>query len=331
MTFRYKWVLFFFLVQFIIWLFWRLNKKVAIFPNASDNIIQHIMKDFDRKKITIRNQLIMFGTSLLILSASGPQMGTRVTPIERKGIDLVIALDTSKSMDAEDVTPSRLSKAKLELGKLINNLKGDRVAIIVFAGSSHLYLPLTTDYEAALLFLNEIDSDMIPTQGTVLSAAMNTAISAYKEDDDKFKVIVLVSDGEDHDGEAIQIANKASSLGLMINTVGVGSLKGGLIPIKEKNNKIGYKKNSDGNLITSVLNENVLKKISDIGNGSYFLFSNSADSYKDILLAIENMEKKTISTHKFSEYEDRFQLIGFLALICFIAGYAIPTKLRIKT
>ena len=331
MTFRYKWVLFFFLVQFIIWLFWRLNKKVAIFPNASDNIIQHIMKDFDRKKITIRNQLIMFGTSLLILSASGPQMGTRVTPIERKGIDLVIALDTSKSMDAEDVTPSRLSKAKLELGKLINNLKGDRVAIIVFAGSSHLYLPLTTDYEAALLFLNEIDSDMIPTQGTVLSAALNTAISAYKEDDDKFKVIVLVSDGEDHDGEAIQIANKASSLGLMINTVGVGSLKGGLIPIKEKNNKIGYKKNSDGNLITSVLNENVLKKISDIGNGSYFLFSNSADSYKDILLAIENMEKKTISTHKFSEYEDRFQLIGFLALICFIAGYAIPTKLRIKT
>ena len=331
MTFRYKWVLFFFLVQFIIWLFWRLNKKVAIFPNASDNIIQHIMKDFDRKKITIKNQLIMFGTSLLILSASGPQMGTRVTPIERKGIDLVIALDTSKSMDAEDVTPSRLSKAKLELGKLINNLKGDRVAIIVFAGSSHLYLPLTTDYEAALLFLNEIDSDMIPTQGTVLSAALNTAISAYKEDDDKFKVIVLVSDGEDHDGEAIQIANKASSLGLMINTVGVGSLKGGLIPIKEKNNKIGYKKNSDGNLITSVLNENVLKKISDIGNGSYFLFSNSADSYKDILLAIENMEKKTISTHKFSEYEDRFQLIGFLALICFIAGYAIPTKLRIKT
>ncbi|MBI89157.1 MAG: hypothetical protein CMG60_03640 [Candidatus Marinimicrobia bacterium] len=330
MTFRYKWVLFFFLVQFIIWLFWRLNKKVAIFPNASDNIIQHIMKDFDRKKITIKNQLIMFGTSLLILSASGPQMGTRVTPIERKGIDLVIALDTSKSMDAEDVTPSRLSKAKLELGKLINNLKGDRVAIIVFAGSSHLYLPLTTDYEAALLFLNEIDSDMIPTQGTVLSAALNTAISAYKEDDDKFKVIVLVSDGEDHDGEAIQIANKASSLGLMINTVGVGSLKGGLIPIKEKNNKIGYKKNSDGNLITSVLNENVLKKISDIGNGSYFLFSNSADSYKDILLAIENMEKKTISTHKFSEYEDRFQLIGFLALICFIAGYAIPTKLRIK-
>tara|TARA_B100000214_G_C23960236_1_gene624860 strand:+ start:902 stop:1897 length:996 start_codon:yes stop_codon:yes gene_type:complete len=331
MTFRYKWVLFFFLVQFIIWLFWRLNKKVAIFPNASDNIIQHIMKDFDRKKITIKNQLIMFGTSLLILSASGPQMGTRVTPIERKGIDLVIALDTSKSMDAEDVTPSRLSKAKLELGKLINNLKGDRVAIIVFAGSSHLYLPLTTDYEAALLFLNEIDSDMIPTQGTVLSAAMNTAISAYKEDDDKFKVIVLVSDGEDHDGEAIQIANKASSLGLMINTVGVGSLKGGLIPIKEKNNKIGYKKNSDGNLITSVLNENVLKKISDIGNGSYFLFSNSADSYKDILLAIENMEKKTISTHKFSEYEDRFQLIGLLALICFIAGYTIPTKLRIKT
>ncbi|GIS54727.1 hypothetical protein Ct9H90mP29_17690 [bacterium] len=125
----------------------------------------------------------------MTIAAAGPQIGTRVRPVERKGVDLVIALDTSISMDSKDVTPSRLEKAKFELGQLIRYLKGDRVAIIVFAGSSHLYLPLTTDYEAAMLFLNEIDTKMIPTQGTVLSSAMNTALNAFTNESDKFRVI----------------------------------------------------------------------------------------------------------------------------------------------
>ena len=125
------------------------------------------------------------------MQQQGPQIGTRVRPVERKGVDLVIALDTSISMDSKDVTPSRLEKAKFELGQLIRYLKGDRVAIIVFAGSSHLYLPLTTDYEAAMLFLNEIDTKMIPTQGTVLSSAMNTALNAFTNESDKFRVILF--------------------------------------------------------------------------------------------------------------------------------------------
>ena len=129
-----------------------------------------------------KNNILIIGSLLLTLAASGPQIGTRVRPIERKGVDLVIALDTSTSMDAEDVTPSRLEKSKLEIGKLIRNLKGDRVAVIVFAGTSHLYLPLTTDYEAALLFLNEIDSKMIPTQGTVLSKAMLKALESFSNE-----------------------------------------------------------------------------------------------------------------------------------------------------
>ena len=145
--------------------------------------------------------MVFLGLFFLTIAASGPQIGTRVRPVERKGVDLVIVLDTSKSMDANDVTPSRLSKAKLELNKLIKTLNGDRVAIIVFAGSSHLYLPLTNDYEAALLFLNEIETDMIPNQGTSLSSALNTALTAFTQELGKFKVVLLVSDGEDHEGE----------------------------------------------------------------------------------------------------------------------------------
>jgi len=271
------------------------------------------------------------GTLLLTIAASGPQIGTRVRPIERKGVDLVIALDTSTSMDAEDVTPSRLAKSKLEVGRLIRNLKGDRVAIIVFAGTSHLYLPLTTDYEAALLFLNEIDSRMIPTQGTVLSTAMNTALDSFSDETDKFKVMMLISDGEDHDDQAVNLASKASEKGLMINTVGVGSRNGSLIPEKDKDNqKIGYKRDKEGKLITTTLNESILKEIATVGKGSYFWFSNSADSHKEIAAAIENMEKKTISTHEFSEYEDRYQIIAISSLFCFFIGFVIPTRKKLK-
>jgi len=290
-----------------------------------------ITKRLDRSKIAMKSNIMILGTLLLTIAASGPQIGTRVRPIERKGVDLVIALDTSTSMDAEDVTPSRLAKSKLEVGRLIRNLKGDRVAIIVFAGTSHLYLPLTTDYEAALLFLNEIDSRMIPTQGTVLSTAMNTALDSFSDETDKFKVMMLISDGEDHDDQAVNLASKASEKGLMINTVGVGSRNGSLIPEKDKDNqKIGYKRDKEGKLITTTLNESILKEIATAGKGSYFWFSNSADSHKEIAAAIENMEKKTISTHEFSEYEDRYQLIAISSLFCFFIGFVIPTRKKLK-
>ena len=234
-------------------------------------------------------------------------------------------------MDAEDVTPSRLLKAKFELGRLIRSLKGDRVAIIVFAGSSHLYLPLTTDYEAALLFLNEIDTKMIPTQGTDISSAMNTAISAFTEETDKFKVMLIVTDGEDHEGEAVDIASQASKVGLMINTVGVGSSIGSLIPIKNNKGKIKeYKRDLKGRLITSALNEKTLQDIAISGNGTFFLFNNNRDTYKDIAKAIENMEKKTISTHEYSEYEDRYQFFALLAFFCLVWGFIMPTRTKQK-
>ena len=325
MTFRYISVSLLLIIYLIIWLYWKTSLRRKTFPIYSEKMDLILTKNLDKSKVKFKNSIITLALVLLTIAASGPQIGTRVRPLERRGVDLVIALDTSISMNAEDVTPSRLKKAKLELGRLISNLKGDRISIIVFAGTSHLYLPLTTDYEAALLFLNEIDSNMIPTQGTLLSTAMNTAIETFTDETDKFKVMLLVSDGEDHDDEAIKIATKASDLGLMINTVGVGSKSGSLIPIIDKNKKKTYKRNKKGNLITSILNDSNLKEIATAGKGSYFWFSNSADSYKEIITEIENMEKKTIATHEFSEFEDRYQIIALFSLLCFLFGFLTPT------
>ena len=334
MSFRFGWVLVFLVIQIILWFFWQLKDKKhsRVHPDASEKVKRVIRLNLDNKRIDWRNRMILIGFALLALAASGPQIGTRVRPIERKGVDLVIALDTSTSMDAEDVTPSRLAKAKFELGRLIRKLKGDRIAIIVFAGSSHLYLPLTTDYEAALLFLNEIDTDMIPTQGTALSSAMNTAMTAFTEETDKFKVMLMVTDGEDHEGQAVEIAAEAAKAGLMINTVGVGSELGSLIPVKDKNkSQHQYKRDRDGKLITTTLNERILKDIASAGNGSFFWFDNNRDTHEDIALAIENMEKKTISTHEFSEYEDRYQSFALLAFGFLIWGFVIPTRPREKS
>ena len=331
MSFRFIWILLFFVIQLGLWSYSRIKSRGLFEPTLSKTIDKSMLNRLDQTKIELKNKIIILGIILLTIAASGPQIGTRVQPVERRGVDLVIALDTSTSMDAEDVTPSRLAKAKLEIGRLIKNLKGDRIAIIVFAGTSHLYLPLTTDYEAALLFLNEIDSRMIPTQGTVLSTAMNTALDSFSDETDKFKVMMLISDGEDHDDQAVNLASKASEKGLMINTVGVGSRNGSLIPEKDKDNqKIGYKRDKEGKLITTTLNESILKEIATAGKGTYFWFANSADSYKEIAAAIENMEKKTISTHEFSEYEDRYQLIAISSLFCFFIGFVIPTRKKLK-
>jgi len=329
MDFRFKWVLVFLLLNFTLWIYIYIKnrKNIFIFSSSTSRINKIISSKVNYNLFFLKRKIILTGLLFLTLSASGPQVGTRIKPIERKGVDLVIALDTSTSMNSEDVTPSRLEKSKFELAQLIKNLKGDRVAIIVFAGASHLYLPLTTDYEAALLFLNEIDTEMIPTQGTSISAALNNAISAFQDDPEKFKVLLLISDGEDHEGEAIEIAKKASKVGLMINTVGVGSNSGSLVPIKNFNsNEKSYKRNNDGNLITSIPNVKILQEISKAGNGKSFWFSNNGDSYKIILNEIDNLEKKTISTHEYSEYEDRYQLFAFISFLMLLTGISMPTR-----
>ena len=187
----------------------------------------------------------------MIISAAGPQFGTKVKEVERQGVALVIAFDTSVSMDAQDIKPSRIEKAKFEISRLIQSLNGDRVSMIVFAGTSHLYLPLTTDYEAALLFLHAIDTKMIPNQGTSISSAMDKAIDIVSRDEDKYKVVLLVTDGEDHEGDAINLAKKASEIGIEIHTIGIGSNAGGLIPIvKNDNGQIENKIDNIVKLIT---------------------------------------------------------------------------------
>jgi len=325
--FRYPLILFFYAPALIIWLYWIINSRNKMLLSTVDKSLRdRLLIKIDKKRLLQKDRFLYFSMLILIFSASGPQIGTRLAPLDRKGIDLVFAIDVSTSMNAEDVKPSRLEKAKFEISQMIRQLKGDRISLIVFAGSSHMYLPLTTDYEAARLFLDQIDTNMIPTQGTALSSALQTGLSAFTEDESKYKVLVLVTDGEDHEGQAIDLASKASDRGMIIHTVGVGTKSGSLIPVIGKNGIREYKRDNTGILVTSILNENILNEIANAGNGTYVRFDNKPANFRSIMNAIDSMEKRSLKSHIYSEYEDRFQSFAFISMGLMIAGMLLPTR-----
>ena len=303
------------------------GRKEYVFPIANSKVKKHNYSRFNYDNQKIKYALFVLGLFCLIISAAGPQFGTKVKEVERQGVDLVIAFDTSVSMDAQDIKPSRIEKAKFEISRLIQSLNGDRVSMIVFAGTSHLYLPLTTDYEAALLFLHAIDTKMIPNQGTSISSAMDKAIDIVSRDEDKYKVVLLVTDGEDHEGDAINLAKKASEIGIEIHTIGIGSNSGGLIPIvKNDNGQIEYKRDNSGKLITSVLNKNILKEIANAGNGGFYHFTNDGQNYTHINKAIQSMEKRVINSHEYSDYDQRYQPLALVSLLFFLVSFIFPTR-----
>ena len=326
-AFRFPYILFFFLIFLLLLIIWvkgeRTHNKVWI--KMTPVLKEKLFSRLDINLKYWKNQLTIIGLLFLIFSAAGPQIGTRVAPIERKGVDLVFAVDVSESMNAQDIKPSRLEKAKFEISQIINQLKGDRIGIIVFAGSSHLYLPLTSDYEASQLFLDALDTKMIPNQGTDLSTALKTAMNVFNNEDDKFKVMVLVTDGEDHEGEAIELASTALNNGIITHAVGVGTVKGSLIPINNGSSN-NYKRNKNGTLITSKLNENTLIELASAGGGIYSRFNNRDSKYKEIMSAIDNMEKRSIETHIYSEYEDRYQFFATISFLFLTAGLIMPTR-----
>ena len=325
--FRFPYILFLYIPFFLI-LFIDIvrSKKIKILSNTPENIKKVLFEKIDLKKAKIKQNLILLSVSILIFAASGPQIGIRLAPIDRKGLDLVFCIDVSSSMRGTDIKPTRLDKSKFEVSQMIQNLKGDRVAIIVFAGSSHLYLPLTTDYEAAHLFLDQIDTNMIPTQGTSLSSAIETGLSAFSEDDSKYKVLILITDGEDHEGEAISLARQASKRGMIIHTIGVGTIAGSLIPNINSSGITEYKKDSSGKLVTSQLNEKILEEIAEAGRGAFIRFNNKPANYKNILNQIDSMEKRTVKSHVYSEFEEQYQKFGILSLCLMITSMLISTR-----
>jgi len=323
----YNFIVLFFLLAIYYIKHIRLNNRLKQ-KLGSKSVTSFLLNRLKVNSTLLRSYLIFLGIIFIIFASLGPQIGMKLAEVKRKGIDIMILFDTSKSMNARDVKPSRIEKAKYELGRLIDNLNGDRIGIIAFAGSAHLHCPLTEDYSAAKLFLGMIDTEIILDQGTDLAASIQLALDFIKEDKEKFKVVLLVSDGEDHQGDAIKLAETAEDLGVVIHTLGIGTRAGAPIPVLKEGSKEKFKRNNTGNIVTTSLNETVLQAVSNETGGKFIRVENQINAINPLIEELKKMEKKEIKSHYFSQYEDRYQIFLIIALIFFIIELLIATRTK---
>jgi Ca-activated chloride channel family protein len=289
-------------------------------------LVQNLLPYSSNRKRIVKIILFCSAFSSLILALCNLQTGSKLVEVKREGADLIVCLDVSNSMLAQDLTPNRLERAKYALEKMIDGLEGDRLGLVIFAGEAYVQLPITSDYSAAKLFLSSINTKMVPVQGTNIGAAISKAVESFGKDEGKNKAIILITDGENHEVEAVQAAEEAGKGGIMINTIGIGSERGVPIPYIENGVVKGYRKDKQGQTIVTKLNSEILKSIASKGNGVYVQASQSDLGIKAILNKVDELEKSKIDTKMFTDYEDQFQWFLALALFLFLIEFFISER-----
>jgi len=305
----------------------QLQSKKQLQKIGNIDLIKRLMPDRNEKKSLIK--FIVFNVILffLIIALAQPQMGTKMEKVQRKGIDVMIALDVSKSMLSQDVAPSRLEKSKLLIQTLLKKLDGDRVGLVIFAGNAYLQMPLTVDYSSLMLYLRSVNTNSVPTQGTIITDALDQSENAFNATDKKHKAIIVITDGEDHEENAIDKAEELASDGTKIFTVGVGTPNGGTIPIyNESGNKVDEKRDENGQPIISKMNPNMLQALAKAGNGNYYVLDNSKQVSDFISKDIAKIETKTINDKVFTDFVSNFNNFLVFALLLLITDFFITYR-----
>ena len=298
-------------------------KKNRINKIGDAFLVNQLIKDYSAQKFKLKFILFITAFAFTIIGLSNPRMKDGNATVKRSGIDVMIALDVSKSMLATDIKPNRITRAKQFVSKLIDKLEDDRIGIVVFAGRAYLQMPLTTDHVAAKMYLNTASSDVVPTQGTVIADALKMCYASFNTTEKKYKSIILISDGEDHDENAIKITKALAGEGVMVNTVGIGSATGATIP--DENNS-GYKKDEAGNAVISKLNEAALKEIATNGNGIYQLYSTPDELSEAISVQLKKMGQRSITESSMMSYQVFFQWFLAAALFLLIVELIVSEK-----
>lgn len=304
---------------------WRARQR-AIARFGDSNLMQQLMLGYSANRHILKFVLVLLALTFLVVGWSNPQWGTKREKAKRKSADVFIALDVSYSMLAEDLQPSRMDRARRFTENLVKGLAGERLGLIVFAGNAYLQMPLTTDYAAAALFTKSANPFQAPTQGTAIGDAIDLAERAFEEDQKSHKALIIVTDGENHEAEAIQKAEEAARNGLIIFTVGVGTAEGGLIPIPV-GNRIDYKRDKTGNAVRTKLNEEAMREIARAAGGAYFSLAQGSDRVVEALQdRINQLEKREFEQRIFDEYESYFQWFIGAALLFLILDFIISYK-----
>jgi len=303
---------------------WFKNRRMEKFGDS--DLLGALISEISSSRTAIKYMLWRLAAAFLVVALINPQLGSKMAEAKVKGIDIIVALDVSNSMMAEDLAPNRLVRAKRAMSKMLEELHGDRLGIIVFAGQAFVQLPITNDYAAGKLFLSTIDTDVVPVQGTDIGAAIALAEESFDKSSPAQKAIVIITDGENHEDDAVVAARDAAEKGIRVFTIGMGSPEGTPIPQYRGETRTGFKKDNEGNIVVSKLNESMLREIADAGNGAYVRASNVEVGLEPLLAELNQIEKTEMGTVAYAEYEDRFQIFLALALICLVIEFLLSTQ-----
>jgi Ca-activated chloride channel family protein len=314
------------LVVFLLVFWWKKRMQKQF---ADEDLFKKLSPEKSSFKSILKMLAFLIGLAFLIVSLTNPKMGTKLETVKRQGVDIVFALDVSKSMLAEDIAPNRLEKSKQIITKIIDKLGSDRIGIIIYAGNAYPLLPITTDHGAAKMFLQSASPNMVSSQGTAINEAIKLATSYYNNNEQTNRFLFIISDGEDHQDDASSAIAQATKDGIKTYTIGIGTEKGGPIPLKDRGVLQGYKKDSKGEVVITKMNESTLKEIADNGNGKYLLGNRTQETVDYVEQVLVKAEKSEFESTKFSDYKDQFQwFIGLGLLFLILDAFMLEKKTK---
>ena len=294
---------------------------------GDEELIKELMPDASAYRPNVKFWLSLVAVAMLVVVLARPQFGSKMESVTRQGIETVIALDISNSMLAEDIAPNRLEKSKKIISKLIDKFENDKIGLIVFAGDAFVQLPITNDFISAKMFMESISPALINRQGTDIGAAINLAMKSFTPDKEVGKAVIVITDGENHEGGAEEAAKAAAEKGISIYMLGVGSLEGAPIPAGNSND---YRRDKDGNVIVTKLNEEMSQNIAKAGNGAYIRVDNTNNAQRLLEKEIDKLAKADVTSEVFTEYDEQFHILAWLTLLFLVVDILIlPGKSRI--
>lgn len=289
----------------------RRSRRKALERFGKQETLSQLMPNVSKARPVLKFIIWLLAIASLIIAAARPQFGSKLKTVKREGVELIIGLDVSNSMMAEDIQPNRLERAKRAISRLVDNLNNDKIGLIVFAGDAYTQLPITTDYPSAKLFLNAVSTDIVPRQGTAIGAAIDLATLSFSPQFEGNKAVIIITDGENHEDDAIGAATAAAEKGIVVHTIGMGLPQGGPIPVY-RNGQKDYRKDKEGNVVVTKLDEEMLQQVAAAGKGIYVRANNAQVGLNTLFNEIDKMEEAEMESLVYSDYEDQFQwFLGF--------------------
>ncbi len=309
------------LVVFYLYSNYRRRKKLTQYGDPK--LMAHLMPEVSKYRPDVKFGLVTTALAMIIFMLARPQFGSKMETVKRQGVETVVALDISNSMLAQDVTPSRLEKSKKLVSRLVETFNNDKVAMIVFAGEAFTQLPITSDYISAKMFLETISPSLISTQGTDLRGAIDLAMKSFTPNEGVGRAIVLITDGENHEGGAVEAAKAAADKGIRVFVLGVGSPDGSPIPIEGTND---FRRDKDGNVVVTKLNEQMCQEVAKAGNGMYVRVDNTNNAERALNAEINKLAKSDVETQIYTEFDEQFDVLAWLAIILLVADILLLNK-----